>query len=104
MEIIWAEEAFRAWQDTIDYIVEEFGVRAAEKFYKKTEEWQNVLSSSPMAGKTEPLLNNRSRLYRSIVITKQCKLIYYIEDETIFIVDFWDVRREPEALAAQVKG
>ena len=75
MEIVWAEEAFRAWQDTIDYIVEEFCVQAAEKFYKKTEEWQEVLSSSPMAGKIEPLLNNRSRSYRSIVITKQNKLI-----------------------------
>ncbi|MBO7069634.1 MAG: type II toxin-antitoxin system RelE/ParE family toxin [Bacteroidaceae bacterium] len=103
MEIIWAEEAFRAWQDTIDYIVKEFGVRAAEKFYKKTEEWQDVLSSSPMVGKIEPLLNNRSRSYRSIVITKQNKLIYYIEDETIFIVDFWDTRREPLQQADKLK-
>lgn len=95
MEIIWAEEAFRIWQDTIDYIVKEFGVLAAEKFHKKTEEWLNLLSSSPLAGKTEPLLNNRSRTYRSIVITKQNKLIYFIENETIFIVDFWDTRREP---------
>jgi len=38
MEIIWADEAFNAWKDTIDYIIQEFGVRAAEKFYKKTEE------------------------------------------------------------------
>ena len=103
MEIIWAEEAFRAWQDTIDYIVEEFGVRAAEKFYKKTEEWQDVLSSSPKAGKIEPLLNNRSRSYRSIVITRQNKLIYYIEDETIFIVDFWDTRREPQQQADKLE-
>lgn len=103
MEIIWAEEAFRAWQDTIDYIVEEFGVRAAEKFYKKTEEWQNVLSSSPKAGKIETLLNNRSRSYRSIVITRQNKLIYYIEDETIFIVDFWDTRREPLQQADKIE-
>ena len=103
MEIIWAEEAFRAWQDTIDYIVEEFGVRAAEKFYEKTEEWQDVLSSSPKAGKIEPLLNNRSRSYRSIVITKQAKLIYYIEDEAVFIVDFWDTRREPQQQADKLE-
>ena len=103
MEIIWADEAFRVWQDTIDYIVEEFGVQAAEKFYKKTEEWQDVLSSSPMAGKIEPLLNNRSHTYRSIVITKQNKLIYYIEAETIFIVDFWDTRCEPKQQADKLK-
>ena len=103
MKIIWAEEAFQVWQDTIDYIVKEFGVRAAEKFYKKTEEWQDVLSSSPKAGKIEPLLNNRRRSYRSIVITKQAKLIYYIEDETVFIVDFWDTRREPQQQADKLE-
>ena len=103
MKIIWAEEAFQVWQDTIDYIVKEFGVRAAEKFYEKTEEWQDVLSSSPKAGKIEPLLNNRSRSYRSIVITKQTKLIYYIEDETVFIVDFWDTRREPQQQADKLE-
>lgn len=103
MEIVWAEEAFRAWQDTIDYIVVEFGAHAAEKFYKQTEKWQDVLSSSPLAGKIEPLLNNRSRSYRSIVITKQNKLIYYIENETIFIVDFWDTRREPKQQAYKLE-
>ena len=59
MEIIWAEQAIRAWEDTIDYIAGEFGVRAAERFYRKTEEWQDILSSSPLAGKTEPLLKKQ---------------------------------------------
>lgn len=103
MEIIWAEKAFRAWQDTIDYIVQEFGVRAAERFYKKTEELQDALCLSPLMGKIEPLLNNRSRSYRSIVINKQNKLIYYIESETIFIVDFWDTRREPQQQAKKLE-
>ena len=95
MEIIWAEEAFRAWEKTMDYIIQEFGNRAAEKFHKKTEEWQDILCSSPLIGKKESLLKNRSRSYRSIVISKHNKLVYYIEGETIFIVDFWDTRREP---------
>jgi len=103
MEIIWAEEAFRAWEDATDHIAQEFGTRAAERFYKKTEEWLEVLSSSPSAGKTEPLLKDRSRSYRSIVITKQNKLIYYIEDETIVIVDFWNTRREPKQQAEKLK-
>ena len=80
----------------MDYIVEEFGVRAADKFYKKTEEWQDVLGSSPMAGIIEPLLNDRSRSYGSIVITKRNKLICYIEDETIFMdsIDVILIRRK----------
>ena len=103
MQIIWAEEAFRAWQDTIDYIFQEFGVRAAEKFYKKTEECQDNLSISPLIGKKEPLLKNRSRSYRSLVINKHSKLVYYIENETINIVDFWDTRREPTQQAKKLE-
>ena len=103
MEIIWADEAFSAWKDTIDYIIQEFGVRAAEKFYKKTEECQDCLTTSPLIGKIEPLLKNRSRSYRSLVINKHSKLVYYIENETINIVDFWDTRREPTQQANKHK-
>ena len=102
MEIIWAEQAISAWEDTIDYIAGEFGVQAVERFYRKTEEWQDILCSSPLAGKTEPLLKNRSRTYRSIVIGKKSKLIYYIENETIYIVDLWDTRREPRQQAERL--
>lgn len=103
MEIIWADEAFSAWKETIDYIVQEFGARAAENFYKKIEEGQDNLSTSPLIGKIEPLLKNRSRSYRSLVINKRSKLVYYIEGETINIVDFWDTRREPTQQANKLK-
>jgi len=103
MEIIWAEEAFSAWKDTIDHIVQEFAARAAEKFYIKTEECQDHLLISPLIGKVEPLLKNRSSSYRSLVINKHSKLVYYIEDETINIVDFWDTRREPTQQAPKLE-
>ena len=53
----------------------------------------------------EPLLSNRPMAYRSVVINKLNKMIYYISntDDVIYIVDFWDTRREPNAQAAQVK-
>ena len=53
----------------------------------------------PSLGKIEPLLADRSRLYRSVVLTRQNKIIYYIQDDTVYIVDFWDTRREPEEQA-----
>ena len=51
----------------------------------------------------EPLLANRTHLYRSVVINKLNKLIYYIENETIIIADFWDTRREPKEQANQIR-
>ena len=38
-----------------------------------------------------------------MVVTKLNKMVYYVDKNTIiYIVDFWDVRREPSTLANQV--
>lgn len=44
---------------------------------------------------------NRVREYRSIVVGTLNKIIYYVGSDVIYIADFWDVRREPKALAEQ---
>ena len=103
MEIIWADEAFERWCEAADYILHQFGVQAVERFQERTEEWEDAMLQSPLIGKAEPLLANRTHLYRSIVINKLNKLIYYIENETIIVADFWDTRREPKEQANQIK-
>ena len=42
-------------------------------------------------------------IYRSIVVNRLNKIVYWINDDVIEIVDFWDTRREPVAQAKQVK-
>ena len=103
MNISWTSEAYDSWCSVADYILHEFGEMALQKFYQNTEEWQDVLSASPLAGKVEPLLKNRKIKYRSITISKQNKLIYYIEDTTIYIAALWDTRREPTNQANNLK-
>ena len=48
------------------------------------------------------MLAERQVKYRSVVVGHLNKIVYCIIDNQISIVDFWDTRREPEALAAQV--
>ena len=38
-------------------------------------------------------------MYRSYVMNGLNKMVYRIEDDTIYIVDFWDVRQDPSTLA-----
>ena len=99
MEIVWAEEAYLAWQEAMDYIIQHWGIQSGIDFYSNTEDWQETLSSSPYIGKVEPLLLNRSRVYRSLTISKHNKMVYYVEADIITIVDFWDTRREPKRQA-----
>lgn len=103
LNIQWATEARERWRETASYIRREWGMIALRKFKEKTEECQDRLEGFPALGKIEPLIEGRNKLYRSLVLTEQNKIIYFVEDNTIFIVDFWDTRREPKAQANRMK-
>ena len=90
-------------RETARYIQMEFGRKSRDNFIHKVQEVRQYLENNPRLGPVEPLLSDCPRIYRSVVITKLNKMIYHIADNHIEVVDFWDVRREPNALAAQVK-
>lgn len=56
------------------------------------------LQSFPEMAPIEPLLEDEPETFRSLVINRHYKAVYVIEDETIYIVDIWDCRQEPESL------
>ena len=59
-----------------------------------------LLAHQPWLGCLEPLLSDRARAYRSLVIHKHCKVVYFVDEEadTLVIADVWDTRREPKNL------
>lgn len=92
-------------RETARYIQSEFSKRYRDDFLYKVQETRQYLATNPNLGSMEPLLSNRPTAYRSVVITKLNKMVHYINDteDIIYIVDFWDTRREPNAQAAEVK-
>lgn len=69
--------------------------RKAQTIRKKISEGVNTLQTFPKAGPVEIHFEDRSVTYRSLVIDKDFKLIYYIEEEIIYIVGIWDCRQDP---------
>ena len=57
----------------------------------------------PGIGSYEPLLVERPEGFRSVVVHRNCKLVYYVDGDTLYIADLWDTRREPRAQAGDVK-
>lgn len=53
-------------------------------------------------GKIEPLLAGRPQNFRSLVIHKHYKLIYYIDEDTIYIAALIDTRADPDSLAEKL--
>jgi hypothetical protein len=57
---------------------------------------------NPLLGKREFLLEDRrDHVYRSLLVHKHFKVVYYIDES--YIVALWDVRREPREQAGDMK-
>lgn len=41
-------------------------------------------------------------MYRGYVMNRINKIVYRVDDDIIYIADFWDVRRNPESLVSKV--
>ena len=67
--------------------------------YDRLLGYEPLLAANPGLGRKEPLLEGHPKGFRSIVVHKYCKLIYYVEEDGLHIADLWDTRREPDAQA-----
>ena len=73
------------------------------EFLSKMRNEETLLRHSPNIGQIDPLFDDRSITYRSVIINGLNKMVYYVEDNTLHIAGFWVTRSEPKAQASQVK-
>ena len=102
MKVKWTPLALAELQKTTRYISKEFGKTAKSKFINEVSSITQMIGNEPYAGKIEPTLENRAKTYRSFVVSKLNKIIYYIEDNHIEIADFWALRQNPETLSNRI--
>ena len=102
MKVKVSDFAERQINATADSIEQSSGKASKKKFRQRIRHAISLLRQHPNMGPAEPFLSDEPIKYRSIVVTSLNKLIYTIGDDLIEIVDFWDVRREPAALADEV--
>ena len=103
MKIIWQEPAKTGRREVTAYIRREFGTKRAKQFRQEVDDTASRLMRSPYIGKIDPLYADRQQTYRSVVINGLNKMVYRVEGDIIYIVDFWDTRREPTSQAAQTE-
>lgn len=103
MKVIWQQQAKKALYDRARHIRKMHGKQVRDEFMREAHETTRMLGCNPNAGKVEPLLENRPEGFRSFVMNRINKIVYRITDDRIEIVDFWDVRREPNVQAQQTQ-
>ena len=65
--------------------------------------WEARIAINPELAHQEPLLKHRDKLYRGLIVSKYNKLIFYVEEDIVYISDLWDMRREPSRLSRRLK-
>ena len=93
MKVVWTKQAMEGWREVADYILQEFGSKAMQDFEERTNEAQEMVAFMPTIGSIEWNDTNDEVVYRYVIVNRRSKMLYFIENETIFIADFWDVRK-----------
>lgn len=103
MRVKWSERARRQRDEVANYIRQQFGAKRKYKFKQEIRETTDLLKRSPNIGQIDPLFSDRAMTYRSVIINGLNKLVYFVNDDTIYIAGFWDTRMDDEDQATQVK-
>lgn len=103
MKLIWTNPAIDELGKTIRYIANNYGNKSVAKFHRQLAKSIKMITNNPLSAPKELLLENEEEGFRSTVINRLNKLVYYIDNDTIIISDLWDTRKNPETLANRIK-
>jgi len=103
MKIVWHKRADAALHQVEDYILERFGEKVRQEFMDEVEKSVLALADMPSIGQLDPLFAHRKQTYRSIIVRRLNKVVYYVKNNTIHVAAFWDTRREPKNQSQQTR-
>ncbi|MBP5573308.1 MAG: type II toxin-antitoxin system RelE/ParE family toxin [Bacteroidales bacterium] len=103
MKTIWDPAAKESLRQIARYINTQFGRETRRNFITKVHETETLLKRHPNIGFPDPLFSHRRYVYRSVIINGLSKLVYYVDNDSIYIAALWDTRREPNHQADSVE-
>jgi plasmid stabilization system protein ParE len=104
MKVLWTAFAESQLDGIYDYI-QTRNSRAAVEIYNDIIDESAMLGRFPKIAAIEPLLSEFPEEYRSLVVRRNYKIVYYIENETtIYVVAVFDCRQNPDKLKYIIKN
>jgi len=91
LKVRWTKEAKTTYDDVLKYLSENWTHKEIEKFVSKTNSILSIISYQPYAFKA-----SSHKKVRKAVINKQNSLFYLVRDTGIYLLSFWDNRRDPK--------
>lgn len=103
MVVIWTPQADRDLDKIWGYYVA-LSPRSAVKIIRDIRDSVAILASGPFVAARERVLDDRAEGFRSLVVRRRYKVIYFVADEKVTVVAVWDCRRSPITLREIVFG
>jgi plasmid stabilization system protein ParE len=91
LKIRWAQEARSTYDNVLRYLKENWTDKEIARFVAKTSSILTVISHQPYLFK-----ESNHKKVRKAVINKQNSLFYLVRDTEIYLLSFWDNRRDPK--------
>jgi len=82
MKIHWHKRASAQLHQVEEYVLRDFGERIRQEFMDEVEQATLSLADMPTMGKIDPLFAHRKRTYRSIIVRRLNKVVYYVEGDS----------------------
>lgn len=95
MEVIWTPFAKQQVLEILIYAETNFGYNTAVKLAMSIEQNDLYLANNPQIGAIEQSLKERSETFRYLMVNKVFKELYYVREETVYIMAFWNCHQNP---------
>ena len=94
---VWHRQAWGELEDTVAYIQDAFGKGTAERVFNEVVARVRQLCLFPKSGIRYKDLYHESNEVR-ILHMRKASIIFCYDDETLFILAYWNNRRSPNEL------
>ncbi|OAV76108.1 Plasmid stabilization system protein [Bacteroidales bacterium Barb7] len=100
MVVNWTDDSKRALRAISSYYHHVAGRETANKLVADIRRSVQRLERSPRMAPIDLLLEGLPERYRSLVVKKNFKVIYYIDEQEdcVYIIYVWDFRQDPKKL------
>lgn len=102
LNVVWSAFSQNEYIKALMHIHDEFGLKAAKELQTSVDRWVKRIANNPEISAPEVFLKNEAHQYRSKIVGKHNKLVYWYDSTTIYISDFWDMRRDPSKMTKRV--
>jgi plasmid stabilization system protein ParE len=98
MIIKWSPAAIQDLDETYGFYAKK-SLQTAAMLYNSIIDEAEILKSQPYIAAVDLVFEDFTEVIRSLLVSKRrFKIVYHIENETVYVLRVWDCRQNPERL------